>query len=141
MNVTALRAPDVRTYRFVVPNAPDAAKLSRDHVAWLVAHARCPVDVGVAKLLVSEVVTNAHRHTESPLVDLSTTIRPDSLRVSVRDMSPLALPAPRQEVAVPAMECGGRGLLLLQRFAKCWGCDLHGEGQPFAKSVWFELAV
>jgi hypothetical protein len=48
---------------------------------------------------------------------------------------------PRHSEAADVVECGGRGLFLLQRFASRWGCDVHGGDQPFAKSVWFEFVV
>ncbi|TDC10399.1 ATP-binding protein, partial [Streptomyces sp. 8K308] len=94
----------IRTFRFVTQNAPDAAKLARDHVVWLLRHANSPVEEENARLLVSEVVTNAHQHTASPLIALTTVIRPAGLHVEVFDSSRASLPAP---AAVPLEGEGG----------------------------------
>ncbi|TDC74009.1 ATP-binding protein, partial [Streptomyces hainanensis] len=84
----------ISTFRFVTQNAPDAAKLSRDHVVWLLRHTDSPIAEENARLLVSEVVTNAHQHTASPLIALTTVIGPAGLRVEVFDNSPVHLPPP-----------------------------------------------
>ncbi|MGP3971364.1 ATP-binding protein [Streptomyces sp. 6N223] len=90
MTTAPQRLPDVRTYTFTTLNAPDAAKLARDHVAWLLRHNACPVETDTARLLVSEVVTNAHQHTVTPVICLTTTIHPAGVRVAVYDTHPPA---------------------------------------------------
>lgn len=139
MSIAAFEVPQVRAYRFITPNAPDAPKLARDHVVWLLDHAGRPVPVDTARLLVSEVVSNVHQHTFSPVITLTTTIRPGQVHVDVYDTSPRAVSPPRGTPAAgPAAE-HGRGLLLLDALASRWGCQVYGRERPFGKSVWFEL--
>ncbi|GAB2921583.1 hypothetical protein GCM10022245_63790 [Streptomyces mayteni] len=89
-----------------------------------------------ARLLVSEVVTNAHQHTASPLIALTTVITPAGLRVEVFDNSPVYLPPPAAAAQAVERE-GGRGLHLVQSLARHWGCDVLRR--PAGKSVWFDL--
>ena len=60
-----------RFYRFTTPNVPDAARVSREHVGLLLSHVHCMVEADAARLLVSELVTNAHQHTASPVVSVA----------------------------------------------------------------------
>jgi anti-sigma regulatory factor (Ser/Thr protein kinase) len=130
--------PLPRRYRFTTPNVPDTAKIARDHVALLLTHTRCPVEADTARLLVSEVVTNTHQHTNSPIVSVLTTISSTGLRVAVYDTS--AVPLPAADDPEPLAE-HGRGVLLLRSLATRWGWNLNGSGHgPFGKTVWFELA-
>ena len=85
----------------------------------------------VAELLISELVTNALRHTQSDviLVDVSTAAR---IRVSVTDQSSRM---PQRQSPGPD-EPGGRGLMIVDELAENWGIDaLPGDG----KRIWFEL--
>ncbi|SFC40086.1 ATP-binding protein [Streptomyces aidingensis] len=130
-----------RSYRLTAPNAADTAKVARDHVAGLLSHAGRPGPAAeVARLLVSEIVTNVYRHTAVQLVTVTTTIRPEAVMVAVHDTSPRAVPMMRR---VPAEEEGGRGLRLVQELASAWGFALHGGSGggsgATGKSVWFEL--
>ncbi len=83
-----------------------------------------------ARLLVSELVTNAVLHAGTPL-DVVVRLRTDRLRVEVRDGSS-RLPE-RKHYAVSAST--GRGLLLVEALATAWGTEEAGDG----KVVWFEL--
>ncbi|MGA5116841.1 ATP-binding protein [Streptomyces pseudogriseolus] len=86
-------------------------------------------------LLVSELVSNAVRHTNSRLIRVVVT-RPDEVRfrVGVTDKAGALLPQLRlgDEMAV-----GGRGLLMIQKVSDRWGCDLYRWG----KHVWAEVKV
>ena len=89
-----------------------------------------------ARLLVSELVTNAISHTD-PGPESCVEVRVDTasgrLRVEV------ASPGPRFEVrpAEPLDEAvSGRGLLLVDRIADRWGLIWDGWSR-----VWFELAL
>jgi anti-sigma regulatory factor (Ser/Thr protein kinase) len=85
----------------------------------------------VAELLISELVTNALRHTQSDviLMDVSTDVR---IRVSVTDQSSRM---PQRQSPGPD-EPEGRGLMIVDELAENWGIDaLPGDG----KRIWFEL--
>ncbi|WP_455569551.1 SpoIIE family protein phosphatase [Streptomyces spororaveus] len=82
-------------------------------------------------LLVSEVVTNAVRYAERPVV--LRLLRLDVLRCEVVDDSPRL---PRQRRARETDE-GGRGLFLVNRLSQRWGATRNSSG----KVVWFELAL
>ncbi|GAA4773688.1 SpoIIE family protein phosphatase [Streptomyces sanyensis] len=81
------------------------------------------------ELLVSEVVTNAVRYAERPV--MLRLLRTDVLRCEVGDDSPQL---PRQRRARDTDE-GGRGLFLVNRMARRWGATRLSTG----KVVWFEL--
>ncbi len=87
--------------------------------------------IGVAELLLSELVTNALIHTGHGAV-VTAGLTPAGLRVEVRDFGP-GLP----QSYVPDADDGthGRGLVLVRRLADSWGVDLRTPG----KAVWFEL--
>jgi anti-sigma regulatory factor (Ser/Thr protein kinase) len=88
--------------------------------------------IGDAALMTTELVTNAVLHARTPY---TLTIDIDALvvRVDVRDANPTLPkvgPMPRADAA------SGRGLALIARLARRWGC----EAVPDGKSVWFEAA-
>ncbi|WP_232246586.1 ATP-binding protein [Kitasatospora mediocidica] len=115
-------------------NVGRARRLLRDQAGrWLLAD-----DVTeTAVLLVSELVTNACRHTRVP-ADRYTAVRcllrGGSIRVEVSDADP---ELPRQRLASTDDECG-RGLALVEALAKDWGA--HPRPSGIGKTVWFELA-
>ncbi len=86
-----------------------------------------------AKLLVSELVTNAVRHGGPPIV-LAVDCDGHGLDVRVRDGSPV-LPEPR--VAGADAE-DGRGFLLLTELSNRWGVEAEVDGTD-GKEVWFQL--
>jgi len=83
-------------------------------------------------LLVSEVVTNAVRHStalhDTPIV-LTTSVTENSIRVSVTDTGEGFTPTP----CAPG-STGGYGLFLVDKAARRWGVDRVGGTR-----VWFEL--
>jgi anti-sigma regulatory factor (Ser/Thr protein kinase) len=81
-------------------------------------------------LLVSEVVTNALRHTDGQ-VTLELWRYPGRLRVEVSDETSRG---PVVAGGGPLDEAG-RGVPLMDALADRWGTAPHGEG----KVVWFEL--
>lgn len=86
----------------------------------------------VAQLLVSEVVTNALRHTPSEVIWIEVETG-ERVRVSVTDNSPHL---PEHHSPHPD-EIDGRGILLVQELADHWGSEIvPGHG----KRVWFELS-
>lgn len=82
-----------------------------------------------AQLLVTELVTNAARHAQSP-VDLTITPGHGRVRIEARDDS-TAIPTPPQ-VDTPTRH---RGVLLLEDLSASWGVDAQESG----KVVWCEL--
>ncbi|MFE9448560.1 SpoIIE family protein phosphatase [Streptomyces sp. NPDC006739] len=100
-----------------------AAQLSR----WGLSHA-----VDTARLLVSEVVTNAVQHSGGERIGLRL-VRTDALLFEVTDDEP-ALPA---MLAVGPYDESGRGLRVVSRLAREWGASATGH----RKTVWFEQAL
>jgi anti-sigma regulatory factor (Ser/Thr protein kinase) len=86
-----------------------------------------------ARLLISELVTNAVVHTGSPF-SVSIRSRSSKLRVSVNDRSG-ALPV--TDGRSPHAPTGGRGLRIVGALADDWGVASTQAG----KTVWAELSV
>jgi anti-sigma regulatory factor (Ser/Thr protein kinase) len=87
-----------------------------------------------AALLLSELATNAVLHARSAYT-VTVERRPDAVRVTVHDRSPVA-PARRRHGLRAAT---GRGLALVETLAHDWGsCDSE---LGLAKAVWFELST
>lgn len=85
-----------------------------------------------AVLLTSEIVANAVRHAATACA-VRVDLEGDLLRVEVADGSP-ALPRLRTPAA---SDLGGRGLVLVESFARHWGAEPTSTG----KVVWFDVAV
>lgn len=85
-----------------------------------------------ARLLVSELITNAVRHGAGERVTLSVTEADDAVRIEVANIGPeLVVDAPLRS---PEIRSGGFGLWLVDRLARAWGV----ESSPTTR-VWFEL--
>ncbi|MGF0170522.1 ATP-binding protein [Streptomyces sp. Marseille-Q5077] len=87
--------------------------------------------VDVAELLVSELATNAVRHSASRF-GLTLSAAHGILRCEVRDGGcrvPVVLDAGASE--------SGRGMFLVDALSRRWGCHQDGPG----KTVWFELGT
>ena len=84
-----------------------------------------------AQLLVTELVTNAARHAQSP-VDVTVGTGQGRVHIQARDDSS-AIP-----VASPVdTETRHRGLQLIEDLSEGWGVDVRGDD---GKIVWCELA-
>ena len=81
-------------------------------------------------LLVSELVTNAVRHARGDAFEIRLDVRPERLRLEVRDEGPGFAPqvAPREDGS------GGYGLLIVEQLADRWGVERDEQGL-----VWLEL--
>ncbi|MBH1938418.1 ATP-binding protein [Streptomyces sp. AV19] len=116
-------------------------------------HWGAPGRAETAELLTSELVTNALLHTDGGAVVSAVltggpaALAKGRLRVEVRDLC-ARRPALRASAAAPdpgnpgggtadvsGTATSGRGLLLVDSLADCWGVRAHGVG----KAVWFEL--
>ncbi|MGD3105208.1 ATP-binding protein [Streptomyces sp. YGL11-2] len=85
-----------------------------------------------ARLLVSELVTNALRHSRSPSVIVTARSERRRLVIAVGDECPVP-PLCRRPTAED--ECG-RGFVLLDLLADDWGVDITDQG---TKIVWYCL--
>jgi anti-sigma regulatory factor (Ser/Thr protein kinase) len=114
------------------PNV-DAPRQARDFVAEQgQGLPECAVDD--ARLLVSELVTNALRHGR-PDITVQVELNPPLIEVSVHDEG-TALPPADPPPALPTA-LSGRGLNLVDRIASCWG--ITRTESPRGKAVWFRL--
>jgi anti-sigma regulatory factor (Ser/Thr protein kinase) len=89
------------------------------------------VDLDVAKLLVTELATNAVLHARTGFT-VRIHVDDECVRVSVTDADPSI---PSATTPAPG-DSGGRGLFLVNQLAARWGID----PDPPGKTVWFELA-
>lgn len=119
---------------------PAAAALARAHLRAAISSWRLPVDVDVAVLLVSELVTNAVTHGDEgtgALAAVTMLIRccGGELRVEVHDRS-RDMPVPASP-EVPDDSETGRGLMLVDALADAWGY----YRTPGGKAVYFTLPL
>jgi anti-sigma regulatory factor (Ser/Thr protein kinase) len=133
MNAIAPTRPtELRVCRVRLSAGPAAAAEARGRVRAAVCAWEIPVDLGVAVLLTSELVTNAIRHETGSTVILAITCSSGRLRVDVRDTS-RSLPV---LVDAPADAEAGRGLMLVATLSATWGV----YRTPTGKAVYFTLA-
>jgi anti-sigma regulatory factor (Ser/Thr protein kinase) len=113
---------------------PEAAgRVARQAVLVLIHVRRDTEFAQDALLVVSELVTNAVRHT-SGACTLAAWSGAHSLRIEVRDSS---TELPRFSATPPGpMEVGGRGLHIVDTLATRWGVRSASNG----KTVWAEIA-
>jgi anti-sigma regulatory factor (Ser/Thr protein kinase) len=115
-------------WRLALPSAAEAVPKARHAVvAQLESWGRHAV-VEAAALVVSELVTNAVLHARTPL-DVTLDLEGTGVRLSVRDLAD-GLPHRRESLSLAAT---GRGIVLLEAFARSWGVDQHPDG---GKTVW-----
>jgi anti-sigma regulatory factor (Ser/Thr protein kinase) len=113
---------------------PAAAQAARSALMALEPRLDRPVLEDV-RLLVSELVTNAIRHADTPIdgdVELAVSIVHGRIHVEVADTGPGFEPQPRDdEMTRP----GGWGLYLVDRIADRWGVAARDR----MNRVWFEI--
>lgn len=126
------------TYRLTLPSTTSAAKLSRDFVTSLLGISRHPGLVDDARICVTEVVSNAHRHTSTHLIRVHVAVNRKRVTVAVADDGPAAPTLLNALRAGPQQECG-RGLFLVESLALAWGTNTVGDLHPGRKVVWFTL--
>lgn len=109
---------------------PQAPRQARRFVDETLRRWRCAEALETIELLVSELVTNAVLHAESP-AEVAVVLHPERIRIEVTDGS-TALPQRREAAPVDPT---GRGLALVEELATAWGVEVRDEG----KTVWFEV--
>lgn len=119
-----------------LPADPESVRMARNAVMAMMIEAACtPATVEAARLLVSELATNAVLHAASPTFTITVEIEEPWTRISVHDEDPLLPEAGRH---VDPQAEGGRGLGLVAELSSRWA--MHGTRDPEGKTVWFELA-
>ncbi|WP_411084586.1 ATP-binding protein [Streptomyces sp. cmx-18-6] len=134
-------------YRLTLPNTASAARLARDFVTSLLGVSRHPGLVDDARVCVSELVTNAHRHTRTPLIRVHVAVNRKRVTVAVTDDGGRAGDAGAaalgtfgsMRAAVGPEEENGRGLVLVESLAQAWGTRSGGARYPGRTVVWFTL--
>lgn len=113
-----------------------APRVARAFVAdTLTAWAVQADGVEAAKLVVSELVTNAVLHApESPTISVDLRLTDGLVRVLVTDGG-LGEPQ-RRDLPDPGTAETGRGAWLVDAFTERWGTETHGRD---GKTVWCEL--
>jgi anti-sigma regulatory factor (Ser/Thr protein kinase) len=112
-------------------SGPGAAAEARRAISKLRADLDPPL-METLRLLVTELVTNSVRHTESDSLILRIAIGRTAVLTEVTDDGPAFDP---DEAAKPVSQDGGWGLFLVQRLAATWGVTRDNG----TKRVWFEL--
>jgi anti-sigma regulatory factor (Ser/Thr protein kinase) len=110
---------------------PEASATARRALRRLRSDLDPPL-VECMRLLVTELITNAVRHTRSPVVRLSVAVADPVVRVEVQDSGAGFVPQPRDEWRDRE---GGWGLVLVDRLADRWGVAREAAGTR----VWLEL--
>ncbi|WP_405797558.1 ATP-binding protein [Streptomyces sp. NBC_01506] len=127
------------TYRLAVPNTATAPKIARDFLDTLLHVSRHDALADDARLCVTELVTNAHRHTQTHRIGVTVAVNRKRITVYVSDDAPWALPVPNTTLTAYELGCG-QGVFLLDRVAETWGSTIYGGLSPSHKAVWFTLA-
>jgi anti-sigma regulatory factor (Ser/Thr protein kinase) len=127
-HVTQAAADDSLTLR--LSGGTDAAATARRALSRLRADIDPPLMENL-RLLVTELVTNSVKHTESDNVLLRVLVAPSAVWTEVTDEGPGFDPA---GTGTP-QERSGWGLFLVERLADRWGAT-HEAGTT---KVWFEL--
>ncbi|MFD6035712.1 ATP-binding protein [Streptomyces griseoincarnatus] len=122
-------------YSETFPCVETSAATARRFVRIALATWQMDPYMDTGALLVSELVANAVRHTNSRVIRVVVT-RPDDVRfrVGVTDKAGTALPELRTHMGLTV---DGRGLVLIETLSDRWGWDQYRWG----KHVWAEVKV
>jgi PAS domain S-box-containing protein len=127
-----LPAPSLARAAIDLPAEPGAVGGGRRFVVATLDAWGCSALAETARLLTSEVLTNAIRHGIGPIA-LSLRRSAEDLTIEVTDRATV-VPHPRQ---AEEDDESGRGLLLVEALTDHWGTRPTDDG----KSVWFTLAI
>ncbi|MEU6959559.1 ATP-binding protein [Streptomyces chrestomyceticus] len=132
MTATRSNATGVPGYSETLPCKPESVRRARQLVDTALQTWGLPGLIDDVTVVASELVTNTVQHTQCRHLRIRVSrIAEDRVFVAVTDRSftrPV-LRSPSQH------DRSGRGLLLVEALADCWGT----EQRPFGKSVWAEL--
>jgi anti-sigma regulatory factor (Ser/Thr protein kinase) len=110
------------------PGTPESVAMAREFVTLHLEEHHLAGLVREARLVASELATNAVRHAQTPFA-ITIEQRNGEVTISVRDWSS-EQPVPE----VPVMlATGGRGLMLVDALSVTWGVTAKSDG---GKSVW-----
>ncbi len=115
-----------------LPADPMSARRARKFVAEALSSEQTEQWEMAAKLLVTELVTNAILHARTQ-VTVTVSLEDGRLRLAVRDGSRRP-PATR---TYDLQAATGRGMALVERLSTAWGVDVHDDG----KTVWVVLGA
>ncbi|PWI12968.1 hypothetical protein DI272_01565 [Streptomyces sp. Act143] len=131
VTLVAVRTPAHRSTSTALPPEPESASRARRFTARTLANWSSPATVTeTAELIVTELVTNAIRHTKGDFL-LALHLDGIELTIEVGDHK-RAEPRPR---TTGLLDENGRGLLLISALTERWGTTPHSGG----KSVWCTL--
>ncbi|AWZ04937.1 MULTISPECIES: ATP-binding protein [unclassified Streptomyces] len=138
MNTSALasegRTPESGlTYRMLAPSRADTPRIVRDWVVSILCSAGRPQLAERARLCASEVVTNAHRHTDTQEIVVEVALLGERVTVYVYDNEPERRPPGGN---AGTMDTCGRGLMLVGAYADDRAVTAQGE---CSKAVWFSF--
>ncbi|MFH8403723.1 ATP-binding protein [Streptomyces sp. NPDC018019] len=124
------------SFRFDLPSGATAPKIARTVLGDLLTLLGVDDLADDVRVLVSELVTNVHLHTSTPVVRLDVAVHPTSVRVAVWDDAPRS-----RLLSLPALadDKSGRGLLLVEALASRWGIYRPNVECRTRKGVWFAL--
>lgn len=115
----------------VVPVDLSSGRLARHFLEEHWCHQHSSAHLDQAKLLFTELVTNAVRHAGPPIVLRLECVEAEGVVLSVSDGDPAA---PVTTVADPA-DLGGRGVHLVELLSRDWGVRHHPPGRDHHASV------
>jgi len=130
MPQTTPQRPDLG-FQMRLAGGPQAASRARTELSRLREELEPPV-LESARLLVTELVTNAVRHAGLGTIEIWVKVRPECLRV---DVSNRGTPFEAHARLARADQESGWGLFLVDRLSDEWGV----VEEPGRQRVWFEL--
>lgn len=128
--LTQLPAAPLAAVATELPALAESVPTGRAFLSGVLTAWECPDTADDARLLLSEILTNAVQHAQGP-IGLHVCRTTTEITVEISDRSP-HLPQPR---TAGKDEESGRGLILVRALADGWGVRLNDEG----KTTWFSL--